>query len=196
MDAAETLPYWVVNVLAFSPTYCSIARRSFKSSNNMPLSSAMRNTIFKTPVCVSFKSSMRDNSKGPISLIVARTGWPFSPNTSHSVVGAPCQLSGGKPKSFRRALTFSLSPPACEIPVKSPLTSAINTGTPRLTKCCAKACKLTVLPVPVAPVIKPWRLPICGKKLTSVVDDLPITIGSAMRCAPWVDRLVLKAAWC
>ena len=147
------------------------------------MSSAILNTMVNTPACVSFKSSMRESSSGPMSEMVARTGWPFSPNTSHSVVGAPAQFSSGSPKSCKRLFTLSLSPPACEIPVRSPFTSAMNTGVPRSEKCCAKACKLTVFPVPVAPVIRPWRLPIWGRKKTSCVDDFAIRIGSDMLCS-------------
>src|SRR5574343_1918964 len=44
------------------------------------------------------------------------------------------------------------------MPVKSPLTSAMKTGTPMREKFSARVCSVTVLPVPVAPVIRPWRL--------------------------------------
>ena len=44
------------------------------------------------------------------------------------------------------------------MPVRSPLTSAMNTGTPIVEKFSAIVCSVTVLPVPVAPVIRPWRL--------------------------------------
>ena len=37
--------------------------------------------------------------------------------------------------------------------------SAANTGTPAREKPSASTCSVTVLPVPVAPVIRPWRLP-------------------------------------
>src|SRR5207247_2926103 len=53
---------------------------------------------------------------------------------------------------------------------KSPLTSAINTGTPRALKFSASVCNVTVLPVPVAPAIKPWRFAIFGSKKTGSFD--------------------------
>ncbi len=81
------LPYWVVNWLALSPTWRSMARRSFRSSSSRPLSSAILNTRFSTPAWVSFRPSIRPSSSGPMSETVARTGWPCSPNTSHRVVG-------------------------------------------------------------------------------------------------------------
>jgi hypothetical protein len=40
----------------------------------------------------------------------------------------------------------------------------MNTGTPRALKFSASVCSVTVLPVPVAPAIKPWRLAIFGSK--------------------------------
>ena len=36
--------------------------------------------------------------------------------------------------------------------------SAANTGTPAAEKPSARTCSVTVLPVPVAPVTRPWRL--------------------------------------
>ena len=48
--------------------------------------------------------------------------------------------------------------PACAIPVTSPLTSAMNTGTPASEKPSASTLRVTVLPVPVAPAMRPWRL--------------------------------------
>ena len=61
-------------------------RRSFMSISVSPFSSATRNATFSTPSCTSFRSSIRDSSSGPISVTVARTGWPCSPNTSQNTV--------------------------------------------------------------------------------------------------------------
>ena len=57
----------------------------------------------------------------------------------------------------RRALasTLALLPPAAPSPERSPLTSAMKTGTPILENCSASVCSETVLPVPVAPVMRP-----------------------------------------
>ena len=81
------LPYCVVNCFALSPTCCSIARRSLRSSSSRPLSSAILKASVSTPACVSLRPSMRASSSGPISEIVARTGWPCSPNTSQNTTG-------------------------------------------------------------------------------------------------------------
>ena len=54
------------------------------------------------------------------------------------------------------------------MPDKSPLISARNTGTPFLEKDSANFCKETVFPVPVAPVIHPWRLDMLVKRISSL----------------------------
>src|SRR5262245_12921555 len=53
------------------------------------------------------------------------------------------------------------------MPEKSPFTSAMNTGTPIEDSACAIACMVSVLPVPVAPVIRPWRLARAGRSESS-----------------------------
>ena len=122
-----------------------------------PFSSATRNATLRTPSCTSFRSSIRDSNSGPISVTVARTGWPCSPNTSQNTVE---NWSGWKlrPISLARLRMKSLASPTSEIPDRSPLISAANTGTPARAKPSAITCSDTVLPVPVAPVTRPCRL--------------------------------------
>ncbi len=48
--------------------------------------------------------------------------------------------------------------PARERPEMSPFTSWITTGTPAADRPSARTWSVTVLPVPVAPVMRPWRL--------------------------------------
>src|SRR5690606_974341 len=64
--------------------------------------------------------------------------------------------------SCARATSFSCSLlsalPGTQIPDRSPFTSAQKTGTPASEKPWARICKVTVLPVPVAPATTPWRL--------------------------------------
>ncbi len=155
IDAAETLPYSVVNVLALSPTCCSIARRSLQSSSRSPLSSATLKTRCSTPSWVSFRPSIRDNSSGPMSEIVARSGCPSLPKTSHRLTGKSWKAGVGSLCCFSRSSSLGDSLPALATPARSPLTSAMNTGTPSNDRCSARPCRLTVLPVPVAPVISP-----------------------------------------
>ena len=70
----EILPYLVVYSLACCDTQSSIERRSFRSISNSPRSSAMRNTMFNTPSCVSLSCIRRLSSCGPICEMVARMG--------------------------------------------------------------------------------------------------------------------------
>ena len=98
---------------------------------------------------------MRASSSGPMSVTVARTGWPCSPNTSHNVVGQALGSGGSSLRSFSTAASFSLGLPAWLMPVRSPFTSAMNTGTPMRLRFSAIVCNVIVLPVPVAPVISP-----------------------------------------
>ena len=58
-----------------------------------------------------------------------------------------------------RCWSLSLGAPAIARPATSPLTSAMNTGTPSREKPSASVISETVLPVPVAPATRPWRLP-------------------------------------
>ena len=136
-----------------------MARRSARFRSSRPLSSAIRKTIVSTPSCVSFRFSRRARSSGPMSEIVARTGWPCSPKTSQNVTGHAGPRRRRKAELLRGARSsFSLATPAFEIPLRSPLTSARKTGTPMRENCSAMTCSVIVLPVPVAPVMQPWRL--------------------------------------
>jgi len=54
-----------------------------------------------------------------------------------------------------------------------------KTGTPALAKPSASTCSVTVLPVPVAPVTSPWRLP----NLRSRYSPL-LMLSSGLRLAP------------
>src|ERR1700687_1678983 len=56
-----------------------------------------------------------------------------------------------------RLMIKSLASPTSEIPERSPLISAANTGTPARANPSAITCSETVFPVPVAPVTRPWR---------------------------------------
>ena len=66
------------------------------------------------------------------------------------------------------------------IPVRSPFTSAMNTGTPMREKLSASFCSVTVLPVPVAPVMQPCRFASAGSSPISVVPVIAMINGSLM----------------
>src|SRR6202022_423673 len=59
--------------------------------------------------------------------------------------------------SLARLTIKSLASPTSEMPERSPLMSAANTGTPARANPSAITCSETVFPVPVAPVTRPWR---------------------------------------
>ena len=90
-----------------------------------------------------------------MSEIVARTGCPDSPNTSQNTTGLARGSYSVMPMALRRFMSFSEATPAAPTPERSPFTSAMNTGTPILENDSASFCSVTVLPVPVAPVISP-----------------------------------------
>ena len=180
MEAGETLPYCVRSCAALSPTNCSKARKSFRSSNSSRLSSATLKASASTPSWVSFRLSSRAINNGPMSETVARMGWPCSPQTSHNVTGQPCQVGSVRWSWSSRAFNRSDSTPGLAIPVRSPLMSAMNTGTPMREKLSARTCKLTVLPVPVAPVMHPWRLAKAGSRARSSSPDRAMISGSAI----------------
>jgi hypothetical protein len=96
----------------------------------------------------------------PISEIVARMGWPCSPKTSQNVTGQASNENCESFRAFARSVILGLSFPGWLIPERSPLISAANTGTPMRLKASAITWSVTVLPVPVAPATKPWRLAI------------------------------------
>ena len=77
------------------------------------------------------------------------------------------------PSLATRSLIFGFAAPARAMPDKSPFTSAMNTGTPIRLKPSAITRSVTVLPVPVAPAISPWRFAIRGSSTRSF---LPLAI--------------------
>src|SRR6185295_12927735 len=79
-----------------------------------------------------------------------------------------------------RAATFGFAPPALAKPERSPFTSAMNTGTPIEEKRCASDCSVTLLPVPVAPVIRPWRLASAGRSCSAVWSFFAMRSGAAI----------------
>ena len=169
------LPYEVRNCSALSPTNCAIDRRSLRSSSSMPLSSAILKTRFSTPDWMSFRLRIRPRRSGPISETVARTGCPCSPKRSQKVTGYPWYSNPSSLSCATRSTTFGLSPPGRGIPDRSPFTSARKTGTPIALNRSASTRSVTVLPVPVAPAIRPCRLAIPG---SSAISFFPLAIGS------------------
>ena len=125
-------------------------------------SSATLNTIFKTPLCASVRFNILDNNTGPISDKVTRIGKPFWPNKSQNSTGYDFSLIESMPSILLATLSF-ISPTLAR-PEISPFISAKNTGTPISLKDSASVLSVIVLPVPVAPAIKPCLFAIFGSK--------------------------------
>ena len=135
-------------------------RRSSRSSSGSDWSSQYLKTIDSTEVCVLFRSSTFASRIGPKEWTVARTWAPSSPLNESSSTGWPWP-SNVHPSDAQRSGTCGASAePGCETPVRSPFTSATNTGTPRSDSWPAISWRVFVLPVPVAPATSPWRFTI------------------------------------
>ena len=74
-----------------------------------------------------------------------------------------------------RAVSFSLGVPGWQMPDRSPFTSEQKTGTPASEKPWAMICRVTVLPVPVAPATTPWRLARLNRRVSgALASDWPM----------------------
>ena len=74
----------------------------------------------------------------------------------------------GTPHFPSRFSIASVGVPSMTMPLRSLLISLRNTGTPRSEKPSASTFRDTVLPVPVAPAIRPWRFAMEGSRYTGV----------------------------
>jgi hypothetical protein len=99
--------------------------------------------------------------------------------------GAGQGLGQVQAASLSEAASLPSILPAWLMPLRSPLTSAMKTGTPICEKLSASFCSVTVLPVPVAPVIRPWRLASPGSRTHSVAECWAIKRGEAISGFLW-----------
>ena len=131
--------------------------KSFKSMIGRECSSATLNTMFNTPDCASDKFRILESNTGPISDNVTLIGSPFSPKRSQNSTGYSLNLNplASRPYFSLFLVMKSFPEPIFASPEMSPFMSAKNTGTPKSEKDSASTFKVTVLPVPVAPAIKP-----------------------------------------
>src|SRR3954453_6714461 len=78
------------------------------------------------------------------------------------------------PSSASRLAAGPSAAPGAASPETSPFMSAANTGTPAADSCSVSSWRVLVLPVPVAPAIRPWRLTIdSGNCTTASGTTLP-----------------------
>ena len=92
---------------------------------------------------------------------------------------------------WARASSFSFGAPGRLIPDRSPFTSAANTGTPASDRAWARICRVTVLPVPVAPATRPWRLARSSRRVSGLSEKPTNRVPGSL--APSIHRL-LEAA--
>ena len=165
-----------------SATKPSIARRSFRSSSSSPCSSATRKAMLSTPSCASLRSSMPRQQQRP----------HLGDGGAHRVALLAEQVPEDRPEirragnrspaAWRARRMRSLASPAAAMPERSPLMSAANTGTPAREKPSASTCRVTVLPVPVAPVTRPCRLPKASVRYSA---SRPCRRRMSCRHPPW-----------
>jgi hypothetical protein len=93
--------------------------------------------------------------QGPMSDIGRPHGWPCSPNRSQNVTGNPWNWGFSAPMVFMRSSSFGEGWPGWLRPARSPFTSAMKMGTPIEDRRSDMTWSVTVLPVPVAPVMSP-----------------------------------------
>ena len=155
--------------------------RSLRSSSGRSLSSQYLKTRARIDVWVSLRSRTLPSSNGPKEWTVARTWAPSLPDSDRYSTGWP-EASNVQPSEVTRSTTFGLvASPGAASPVRSPLMSATKTGTPAFESWPARSWSVLVLPVPVAPAIRPCRLSIDSATWTraSLASSVP-SIGLPM----------------
>ena len=114
---------------------------------------------------------------GPNVFTLARIGTPspIPPSEKYSV-GEPWAVHVWPMLSVRSRSLGSGAPGVVAMPLRSPLMSAANTGTPAALSCSASTCRVLVLPVPVAPATRPWRLTMAiGMRIWASMIGSPLT---------------------
>jgi len=126
------------------------------------LSLQILNTTFRTSAWTSERPMSLASRGAPMDDMVALTGCPVSPYTSQNLVGNPVNSKSSMPNLAMRLCIFSVSSPGLQMPPTSPFMSEKNTGTPAALNDSASTLRVTVFPVPLAPVIRPCLLAISG----------------------------------
>ncbi|CPU29395.1 Uncharacterised protein [Mycobacteroides abscessus] len=136
--AADTPPRFFRSALPSSLVrYVMTARRSFRSCSGSCCWSAQWKINPSVDSWVALSPSTFDSKIGPKLRMVARTGTPIPlvPSDTNSV-GKPVGTQSS-PVSLARAAVLSPASPGWEMPDRSPLTSAMTTGTPAALSCSA-----------------------------------------------------------
>ena len=178
-DALDIPPYSArIGLPSSDARYLSVASRSLRSSSGRSLSSQYLKISARIDVCVSFRSRTLPSSSGPNEWTVARTWAPSLPVSDRNSTGWP-DGSNVQPSDVTRSTTLGLvASPGAARPVRSPLMSATKTGTPAFDSWPAISWSVLVLPVPVAPAIRPWRLSMLSATWTRAsLASSPSSIG-------------------
>ena len=119
----------VVKSLALSPTYCSMARVFKVQQQHALLIGDAKHQIKHPALHFVERQHAAQQQRPQVRQPLRAEGGPTA-NTSHSVTGQAC----GAGKSMSRCLSTAAACRRCAqaglMPLRSPLTSAINTGTP------------------------------------------------------------------
>ncbi len=137
-----------------------VVARSVRSSSGRWLSSQYLKTSDRIEVWVSLRSRTLPSSSGPNEWTLARTWAPSCPDSDRNSTGWPAGANVQSSDATRSMTSGFAGSPGAAIPVRSPLMSEMNTGTPAFDSSPARSWRVLVLPVPVAPAISPWRLSI------------------------------------
>ena len=202
-DAGEIRPYSLsISSRPSLDRYCITLLKSRRSSRGHRRSSQYLKTSATTPSCVSFSPSILEKRIGPNSATVARSRTPGSSDRLRNSTGlAPGKK--GSPMALCLSKIFPLSSAVAAIPLRSPLISISMLGTPLWLSCSARICSVFVLPVPVAPAIRPCRLSVrkgirikcsCITVLSSMAPPI-ITVSPLKRYASFISREKFSAGF-
>ena len=144
------------------------------------MSSAILKVSVSTPAWVSFRFSMRESSSGPISETVVRTGWPCSPKASQNTTGHGFERQVLELELLDALLDLPFGLPRLGQPGEIAFHVRHEDRHAEALKPSAMRCSVTVLPVPVAPAISPWRLAKRGQKVEIGSADFATSSGSAI----------------
>src|SRR2546425_3821181 len=179
--ALETPPKSASSAEPGPVRYWSTSRKSGRSNNKSFFSSQNLNTRASTLCWVSFNPSARAKRSGPKDETVARNWTPLFPVRLTNSTGFGAGVKE-MPHALTRSSILGLETPGAESPLRSPLRSAKNAGTPAAESCPASDCSVFVFPVPVAPAISPWRFIIAsGTPMAGGAATLPSRMGAPRR---------------
>ena len=168
--ALLTLPYCVVSVAGVLGDPLQQRLQVLEVEQQQALLVGDLKTMLSTPSCVSLSSQQARQQQRPdlgdrradrMALLAEQV--PEDRREGAAGIAVDAELLA------RARAPADCCAPAWPMPDRSPFTSAMKTGTPSAEKPSAMVCRVTVLPVPVAPAIRPWRLAYFSRRYWSAV---------------------------